>query len=365
MNARHSLFFVAVLFLAPAISAQQSSPPKQSGDSSIELNVVVTHKSGPPISGLKEQDFTILDNKTPRTITSFQAVDGSKAPIEVMLVLDTVNAPYSVIAYERGQVDKFLRSDEGDLDRSTSFAVLTDTGVKSPESFSKDGNKLSAALDQSSVSLRVLTRSAGFYGAAERFQISLQALRAMVKREEGFPGRKIIVWISPGWPLLSGPAVQLDEKERQQLFADIVNLSTMLRQERVTLYSIDPVGTRGSVGNETYWQNFVKGISKPGQAQAGNLALQVLVTQSGGVVVEGNNDITSLLQRCLSDTRQYYQIAFDAPAGEQPNQYHHVEVRVAQHGLTARTLQGYYSQAQSGSPLVIPTPVNSGDPRMR
>ncbi len=360
MNARHCLLFLTVLFfLTPVISAQQSSSSRQAGATRIELEVVVTHKSGPPVGGLQQQDFTVFDNKTRQPITSFRAVDGNQAPVEAVVVLDAVNADYSVVAYERSQVDKFLRTDEGDLDHPTALALLTDTGIQALGDFSKDGNKLSATLDQALIGLRSVHRSAGFYGAAERFQISLQGLHELVRREAGFPGRKVIVWISPGWPLVSGPEVQLDDKERQQFFADIVDFSTALRRARVTLYSIDPVGTRGSVGSETYWEDFVKGISKPGQTQPGNLGLQVLATQSGGIAIASDNDIAGLLQRCLSDTRQYYEIAFSPPASDQSNQYHHVEIQVAQHGLTARTLQGYYSQPEVGSQLQIPTPIET------
>jgi hypothetical protein len=33
------------------------------------LDVVVTPKSGPPVSSLQQQDFIVLDNKVPQTIT--------------------------------------------------------------------------------------------------------------------------------------------------------------------------------------------------------------------------------------------------------------------------------------------------------
>lgn len=40
----------------------------------ITLDVVVTDKSGKPVAGLQQQDFTLLDNKEPNKILSFNAV---------------------------------------------------------------------------------------------------------------------------------------------------------------------------------------------------------------------------------------------------------------------------------------------------
>jgi VWFA-related protein len=380
MDVRRSLLVFVVLFAAsaafsqptparqPAASSASASGGASSGSGAssasgasfasgaaadessggpIDLNVVVTGKSGSPVSGLQQQDFTIVDNKMPQKITSFRALDGTQTPIEATIVIDAVNADVRHISYERDQIDRFLRADEGELTYPTSIFVATDAGLQDVTDFSKDGNKLSAALDKYTIGFRFVPRSAGFYGAADRFQISLDVLHELARREAPLPGRKIMLWMSPGWPLLSGPEVQIDDKEEQQLFADVVSLSTDLRREGITLYSIDPAGAMDSLDRDTYWQNFVKGVSKPRDVQAGDLGLQVLAVQSGGVVFSFNNDLTSLLQRCLADTRASYEIAFEPPAGTRPNEYHHLEVRIAKHGLKARTWQGYYSGAES------------------
>ena len=94
INARRCLFLLVPLLCSAAVSAQQHSSPTQPGTGRILLDVVVTPKSGPPVSGLRQQDFTLLDNKVPQTITSFQAVDGRHAPIEVILLVDAVNTGY-------------------------------------------------------------------------------------------------------------------------------------------------------------------------------------------------------------------------------------------------------------------------------
>jgi VWFA-related protein len=344
INAPRCFLLLLPFLLAAAGSAQQG-PPHQTSAARISLDVVVTRKSGPPVSGLQQQDFTVLDNKVPQMLASFQAIDGRQASFEVILVIDAVNSDFQQVGNERIAIDKFLRAEGGHLAYPTALAVLTDTGTQIQQDFSSDGNALSAALDQDAIGLRTIRRDAGFYGALERNRISLQGLHDLIGREASRPGRKIIIWVSPGWPLLSGGDVQIDTKGHQQAFADIVSFSTQFLQDRITLYGIDPLGTAdsGELRN-FYWKSFVRGISKPNQAQMGNLALEVLATQSGGLALSANNDITALLQRCISDLGAYYELSFNSPLGEQPNEYHNLEIDISKPGLTARTRQGYYSQ---------------------
>ncbi|HEY2548237.1 MAG TPA: hypothetical protein VGI46_19350, partial [Candidatus Acidoferrum sp.] len=77
-TARRWFLVLAPVVLTAAVSAQQPQQPSlllEPGTGGITLDVVVTPKSGAPVSGLQQQDFTLLDNKAVETITSFKAVD--------------------------------------------------------------------------------------------------------------------------------------------------------------------------------------------------------------------------------------------------------------------------------------------------
>lgn len=345
-NARLCFFLLVCMFCAAAGSAQEPSPPTQPSTDTINLDVVVTAKSGPPVTGLQQQDFTILDNKVPQTIASFRAVRGREAPVEVVLVVDDVNTGITNIAYERSEIDKFLRADGGQLANPVALAFLTDDGIKVQNDFSSDGNALSAALDQYGLGLHSIHRSGGIYSAIERFEISTKALLQLATREAARPGRKIIVWVSPGWPILSGPGVeqQMDAKQEQRIFSDVVQASTLLRQGRITLYSIDPLGSADFGGRAFRWEAYEKGINKPSQAEWGDLALQVIATQSGGIALTSSNDITGSVKQCLADTQAYYEISFAPPLDQKRDEYHRLEVHLLDRKLTARTRQGYYAQ---------------------
>ena len=337
-----ALLLLALLPYSTPASAQQN-PPADDSAGKIHLDVVVTPKSGAPVAGLQQQDFTVLDNKSPRPVTSFHASGGTQTPLEVVLLVDAVNISYQRLAYARAEIEKFLRANEGHLAHPTTLAIFTDDGIKIQEGSSSDGNALSSDLEKYSIGLRSIRRSS-LDGGDERLQLSLNALHDLIVREAGRPGRKIILWVSPGWPLLSGPRVDLSAKQQQMIFADIVNLSTELRQAHTTLYSIDPLGADESIQHNFYYEQFLKGVSKPSQVNLGNLALQVIATQTGGQALTSSNDVSALLQKAMADTDAYYELSFDPPPAEQHNEYHHIEVQVAKPGLTARTLQGYYAQ---------------------
>jgi VWFA-related protein len=343
-SIRLGCFLFVILPCAAAVSAQQSSPTAAPANRKITLDVMASPKNGPPVPDLQQQDFKILDNKSPQAITSFTAVTGREAPIEVMLVIDAVNADYDRVAYEHIQIDKFLRADAGHLSYPVALAVVTDTSVQIAAYFSIDGNSLAAALDKDEVGLRSITRSAGFYGASERVQRSLNALHQLLAGETPRPRRKIMLWISPGWPLLSGPNTMLDSKQQQQIFTDIVNFSTELERARVTLYSINPLGTTENLSRESYYKDFLKGVAKPSDTLIGDLGLQVLAIQSGGLSLNLTNDISGVLQQCLADSVPYYEITFVPPPAAHRDEYHHLEIKIAKPGLTARTRQGYYAE---------------------
>jgi VWFA-related protein len=322
------------------VQAQQAAPP---ASNRMVLDVVVTPRSGPPVSGLQQQDFTILDNKTPQTISSFTALGGPQAPIEVVLLIDTINADITTVTIERAQIDKFFKANDGHLPYPTSLAIVDDSGLRMGDTPTKNGNLLSAALAQSDLGLRSIHKDTGVTNDADRMHLSLVAMQKLAVKEAPRPVRKIVLWMSPGWPLLSDPNLNYDAKQTQQLFHQAVVMNTLLRRAGITLYSINPAGADEGVHQLDYEQ-FLKGASKPIQALPGYAALQVIAIQSGGEALTGNNDVASQLDRCLTDFTAYYELTFDPPPGDHRDELHSLQVKVSQPALTARARTTYYSQ---------------------
>ncbi len=313
------------------------------------LDVVVTDKSGKPVDGLQQQDFTLLDNKQPRAITSFRAMDTASAraasAAQFLLLVDTVNTRFDHVAMERIEIDKFLRQNGGHLEQPVTSVLLTDSGAQIQNEPSLDGNAMSDYLDKAEGNIRTIGRDTGFYGAVEQLQISLETLSYLARYEATKPGRKLLIWVSPGWPILSGPEVELSPKQQRQIFRSIVNISDELRQARITLYDVDPLGTSDAGGFRTmYYKEFLKGVTRPSQVQDGNLALQVLAAQSGGLVLNSSNDVAGEITKCTQDAQNYYVLTMDAATATDGDQYHGIEIKLDKPGLTARTRTAYYAQ---------------------
>ena len=315
------------------------------------LDVVVTDKSGTAVSGLQQQDFTLLDNKQPQKIVSFHPIEGKSAmadpPVEIILLFDEINTNISTLAFERIEVEKFLGRNGGELARPTSMVFLSDSGVMVGQTSSRDGNAIIAELEQKKLGLRTIGKSQGLYGAGDRQNLCFDTLERLADYETSKPGRKLMVWISPGWPLLSGPEVGMNPKQSQGLFNSIVGISDRLRRARITLYAVDPLGVEDADKTRTYaYEPFLKPVRKAGQAELGDLALQVLAAQSGGRVLNSNNDVTGEIAACVADANAFYVLSFDGLPGDGPNEYHALEIKIAKPGLKARTRSGYYAQPE-------------------
>jgi len=343
-NARIGFLLPLILLLATAASTQQPGTPTRPPDSKIHLDVVVTPKSGAAETGLQQQDFTLLDNGVQRPITSFRAVTGRETPLEVVLIVDTANTGYQNVNIVHTELDRFLRAEGGHLAQSVAIGVLSDRGMQMLGDFSSDGNVLSSELDQNNEGIRIFRTTGGGAGA-ERWKLSLAGFRQIVGAEVRRPGHKVMIWVSPGWPLAGGVGRQFDSKQEQQIFADLVNLTNRLMQSRVTLYVVDPLGAAESVIRANNYKPYLKAVTKSNQVTVPNLALQVLAIQSGGLVFTSNNDIAKLVQDCIADATPYYEISFEPPPSDHLDEYHHLEIKLADPSLTARARQGYYAQS--------------------
>jgi VWFA-related protein len=338
---------LALLVCFPLLSWAQQSPVSspQNAEGRIHLDVVVTDQSGKPVSGLELKDFTLLDNNQPAKILSFRPIDQTvhmaRSPVEVILVIDTVNETHQQVAYVRQEIEKFLRQNDGHLAQPVSLFVLTNDGVDAQRLPSTDGNALAAKADQLDDKLRTIGRSGGAWGAIERFQFSAKMMLDIANAEAKKPGKKLLIWAGSGWPLLDSPRIQTSSQGQQQSFDVIVQLSTRLREARTSAYSV----SAGMPGPGTYlYKEFLKGVTAAQKASVSNLGLKVLAVQSGGGVFGPDNDMTAQINRCVQDTQAFYSLSFDPPHAAQANEYHDLKVVFAKPGLTARTSTGYYNQ---------------------
>ena len=65
--------------------------------------------------GLSQNDFVVTDNGEPKSLTSFQEIDGRtvQPPVEAILLIDAINATFEDVGIMRQGIDAFLRQDGG------------------------------------------------------------------------------------------------------------------------------------------------------------------------------------------------------------------------------------------------------------
>ncbi|MGB9068131.1 MAG: hypothetical protein WCC21_06145 [Candidatus Acidiferrales bacterium] len=150
MSLRLRSLVLLVVFAAVATRAQQnvSPPPAVADDGKIHFDVVLSPRSAAPVEGLKEQDFTVLDNQSPSPITSFHAFTGHPEPLEVLIVIDAVNSSLVGVNIEHAAIAKFLRTEGGALAYPVALAAFTERGIQIVGNFSLEGNSLANALDR-------------------------------------------------------------------------------------------------------------------------------------------------------------------------------------------------------------------------
>ncbi len=313
----------------------------------INLDVLVTDSDGHPVAGLTQQDFTLLDNKRPRPILSFRAVDGllgagpGEPPVEVILLIDVTNTPLRVVANERYQIENFLRRNGGRLALPTSLMIFDDYGVKVEPQPTRDGNLLASKLNQAESTIHSIQLTT--QREAELVTLSLNTLQRISDAEDTRPGRKMLIWIGNGWSTLENSHYLFTSREYGAQFDRVVTTSRALREARITLYSIYPADP--SITNEPHQQqyrSFLKGVRSVNQVRPGDLALPVLAIHTGGRALDQPGDLGDQIASCVAEARFYYTLSFDPATAKHVDEYHEIAVRMDNPQLRSRTSSGYY-----------------------
>jgi VWFA-related protein len=344
----------------------------------ILLNVVVTDASDKPVTGLKEEDFALLDDGHPQTIASFRAVEKSTSlhPAHVILVLDTINDTARSLENDRRAIQRFLKESPPHLVNPTALLVMSGSGAKmGPLSSERDA--LLAELDALGDALHPIecadevnhneaflavwmpgasgSSDQASHGSASsrtlaclnrRFERSVSELNNFARQQINVPARVILVWIGSGWPLLSSHEFRPDSPQiRQNFFAYLVELSTALRESQVTLDEVSaPDAFRKVEASSDQDNALFNGVPTEDQVTAGSLGLQALAHQSGGQILVDSKDIPHQIAQSITDDKAYYVLSFDSPPAATPGEFHPLRVIVNKPGLKVRTNTAYYAQ---------------------
>lgn len=335
----------------PALSRRPNAkaPGLLIPEGKIKLDVVVNDAAGKPVFGLEPWDFKIMDYGQARKVVSFRRFDGVQVkpdpPVEVILVLDLMNLPFQQVAFVRSEVEEFFHRNGGQLKQPVLLMVLTEKGLQVLPRASTDGNALATVVAGMKGHVSSINPAMGGEGYVDRFQRSTRAIDEIAQNEAKKPGRKLLVWVGPGWPMLDRPSDGYTEKQQRRNFDGIVELTTALRNARISVYSVAPMGASGA--NPIQYKKFLSPVEKYQDAEAGNLGLKVLVTQTGGRILGPNNNLADQIGQCIEDANAFYRISFDPPATEHADEYHDLKVVVDRPDALVRTSTGFYNEPAS------------------
>jgi VWFA-related protein len=323
----------------------------------IRLDVAVTDASGKAVTGLEESDFMLLDDDQPSKVVSFVSFDEKQTkadpPVEVILLIDQLNETFQQVAFARAEISKFLLKNNGHLAHPVSIMVLSDAGLRMQSRPSTDGNALLNVLEQ----LKGSAENIGANGKSisDKFLLSLREFGKIAEIEAKKPGRKLLIWMGPGWTVDSD-YTSSKKRDLDLIFDTIVEITNRLREGGVVVNSVsgnqpgagidgfDPVSDLNAMTASVRYQSFLKGVVSAKQAQRGDLDLKVFATHTGGRILGPGNDLVVQIEECAADADMFYRISFDPPPPARADEYRSVKIQLRQPGLTVRTSSGYYNE---------------------
>ena len=260
---------VPLLFLSFAAHAQHevvvSAPERQKSlaaavslEGLLRLDIAVTDPDGAAVSNLQKSDFTLTDDGHPRDIVAFRSPNVTYSPPErataVIILLDTFDLEPGLANFEREQLAKFLRHNEGHLPRLVTLYSLDNQGFALRSRPTRDGNALATAVESGSVITRIFGPPGSKANAIAKDMgryppmTGLRALGWIAADQSTVPGHKLLLWIGPGFRASgTGSYVGLGSAKdgvtfdlhsldgRNSLLSKAQWLSTCLRQARITL----------------------------------------------------------------------------------------------------------------------------------
>jgi VWFA-related protein len=324
----------------------------------VDLNVVAVDSHGRPVADLTREDFHVSDSGKAQSVAFFRHRDAAplhapalepgeysnrnsaNVPRATLILFDLLNERFDTRGLTANQLIGALRSLE-----TTDFVylyLLTLDGRlyavhglpgAGGEAGLPDGvpwtSQIKPLLDRAMSA--VLEPRPLDIDDAIRAQITYMALSSVAVELSRVPGRKSLVWLTDGVPLVLGP-------ERSDT-GDWVDFTPLLRRMSEGLdragVSIYPVRTvmMGSADN-------VDGPNRSGMESIDTLDLFAEMT---GGRKDAGKDIGGSVRQAIGDTRTSYEIGFYPPAASWDDKFHKLNVTCARKGVRIQTKTGYYA----------------------
>ncbi len=324
----------------------------------VRVDVAVTDKSGKPLPGLSEKDFTLLDNKEQRKIVTFQAFNGGIQPptsLEIVLVIDELNmlanarSGKAELSAAGREAETFLRANRGVLPKPAIVYRLTREGLFATSRASIDGNELADEIEHPGKQHRIwppsaIARDIGNIAKGDdvtsRITNSLVALGSIAVEERRRPGRKLMFWIGNGW--------QIEGRRGTGLLDFSIELLTRMREARINLWGSSEWPVYDGSGNpmpvdDHVEEQYLNGPNRD-STDLDYLSLPVIAARSGGGMLNSHHDLAALIGERFKEESRYYSITFDPPRTSAIDEYHHLQIEIDNPDASAHSFEDYYDE---------------------
>jgi Ca-activated chloride channel homolog len=197
------LFIIALILSGPITQAQQD----------VKLNVIVTDASGQPIKDVSKEDFQILEDGVPQTISFFSK---DEVPVSYCLVMDTSGSFTGDVLGQAVEMTKVLINNSRPTDETCLIRFIGSDRIEKLQEFTTNRKALFEGLDD-------LILDYGKSAIIDAVYIAVQHT-AQYKSEEDLAHRlRAIILITDGKEMDSyykkSQMLELLRKERVQVFA--------------------------------------------------------------------------------------------------------------------------------------------------
>lgn len=363
-----ALAAVLLIFLSN-LAAQQ--PAFRAGVDLIEVNVVVTDRSGTPVRGLTAGDFEVLDERRPQTIAAFGEAERSVEPLtpSTFAMLPVPADVRSNVATNRRVYALVLDGQHIDAERTARIRVAAKQFV-------------GQALGANDTAAVVLTNEPPSADLTSQFTDNRPRLINAIDRFNGGKLRTAPQVALSGSsqpstdPLANdGPQLRrddpLDAERSTRARASLVTLRNLAdalgdtRGERAAIVFIsegmgeDSVDWGTSRAARTIRDELKRTVEAASRAGVGIYAidaralvsrgassavaqepLRTLAEDTGAFAALTANDAATAFDRIVAESSSYYTLGF-VPSDSREGRYHSLEVRLKRRGLRVRARRGY------------------------
>jgi len=385
-----------LVLISASVVAQEKidRPPLRSGIELVQLDVTVLDNQRQPVRGLTAADFTVLENGERRPIRAFTAVDmparaHAEEPVWVreaapdvstnqiteqegrlVVILMDRSIPYMGLTVEAQKIAVAAVEQLGPNDLA---ALVSTSGVYSPQNFTADRSRLVKAINQRDWSTESGSAPWSIDGGddprcfcglcvLETLTNVSDALRDIPRRRKLllFIGRGLVINLAPLGRTASPGCEHQVKVKREKLFES-------LAMSNLTVHSIDPRGLF-NVGDHAQAGVSGVGIDRPvnsgSQVRLQKLiddradvlrtqqSLAVLPQRTGGRTVVNTNDSIAKVAEIFQESDAYYVIGIERDPSVKPSTRRSLEVKVARRNVRA------YAQRQ----FITPGPVRAASP---